>query len=82
MVVGFTTSYAIGVYHHRFCEFESRSGRDVQHHVIGPSYWYSFYTSMWPNIRRNIALNLYTKCIKKDNHLLFCELWLTTITAL
>ena len=34
MVVGFTTTYAISAYHHWCCEFESRSGRDVQHYVI------------------------------------------------
>ena len=34
MVVGFTTTYAINVYHHGCCEFESRSGRGVQHYVI------------------------------------------------
>jgi hypothetical protein len=33
MVVGFTTAYVISAYHHRCCEFESRSGRDVQHYV-------------------------------------------------
>jgi len=33
MVVGFTTTYAIGVYHHWCCEFESRSGRGEQHYV-------------------------------------------------
>jgi len=33
MVVGFTTTYAISAYHH-WCEFESRSGRGVQHYVI------------------------------------------------
>ena len=32
MVVGFTTTYAIGAYHHWWCEFESRSGRGVQHY--------------------------------------------------
>jgi hypothetical protein len=32
MVVGFTTTFAISVYHH-WCEFESRSGRCV-HYVI------------------------------------------------
>jgi len=26
MVVGFTTTYVIGAYHHWCCEFESRSG--------------------------------------------------------
>jgi hypothetical protein len=31
MVVGFTTTYAISAYHHWCCEFESRSGRGVQH---------------------------------------------------
>ena len=34
MVVGFTTTYAIGAYHHWCCEFESCSGRGVQHYVI------------------------------------------------
>jgi hypothetical protein len=34
MVVGFTTNYAISAYHHWCCEFESRSGRDVQHYAI------------------------------------------------
>jgi hypothetical protein len=32
MVVGFTTIYASSAYHH-WCEFESRSGRGVQHYV-------------------------------------------------
>ena len=30
----FATTYAISAYHHWCCEFESRSGRDVQHYVI------------------------------------------------
>jgi len=34
MVVRFTTTYVICVYHHWCCEFDSRSGRSVQHHVI------------------------------------------------
>ena len=34
MVVGFTATYAIRVYHHCCCVFESRSGRGVQHYVI------------------------------------------------
>jgi len=34
MVVEFTTTYAISAYHHWCCEFESRSGRGVQHHMI------------------------------------------------
>ena len=34
MVVGFTTTYTISPYHHLCCEFESRSGRGVQHYVI------------------------------------------------
>jgi len=29
-----TTTYAISAYHHWCCEFESRSGRGVQHYVI------------------------------------------------
>jgi hypothetical protein len=34
VVVGFTTTSAISVFHHWCCEFESRSGRGVQHYVI------------------------------------------------
>jgi hypothetical protein len=34
MVFGFTTTYASIAYHHWCCEFESRSGRGVQYHVI------------------------------------------------
>jgi hypothetical protein len=34
MVVGFATTYAISAYRHWCCEFESRSGRGVQHYVI------------------------------------------------
>ena len=34
MVVGFTTTYAIIACHHWCCEFESRSGRGVQHYMI------------------------------------------------
>jgi hypothetical protein len=34
MVVVFTNTYAISVYHHWCCEFESRLGRGVQHYVI------------------------------------------------
>jgi len=29
-----TTTYAISAYYHCCCEFESRSGRGVQHYVI------------------------------------------------
>ena len=29
MVVGFTTTYAIDAYHHKSCEFETRSWRGV-----------------------------------------------------
>ena len=34
MVVRFTTTYAVSGYHHYYCEFESRSGLDVQHYGI------------------------------------------------
>jgi hypothetical protein len=34
MVVGFTTTYAIGAYHDWCCGFNSRSGRGVQHYMI------------------------------------------------
>ena len=34
MVVGFTITCAISAYHHSCYEFESRSGRGVQHYVI------------------------------------------------
>ena len=41
MVVGFTTTYAISTYPHWCCEFESRSGRGVQHYVI------KFVSELW-----------------------------------
>jgi hypothetical protein len=41
VVVGFTTTYAISAYHYWCCEFESRSGRGVQHYVI------KFVTKCW-----------------------------------
>jgi hypothetical protein len=34
VIVGFTTTYVISVYHHWCCEFESSSGRGAQHYVI------------------------------------------------
>jgi hypothetical protein len=36
MVVGFTTTYVIGAYHHLHCEFEPCSGEvySIQHYVI------------------------------------------------
>jgi hypothetical protein len=34
MVVGFTSTYAVSAYRHWCGEFESRSGRGVQHYVI------------------------------------------------
>ena len=34
VVIGFTTTYVIDAYHHLCSEFESRSGRGVQHYVI------------------------------------------------
>jgi len=33
MVVWFTTTYAIGAYHHWCCGFQSRSGRGAQRYV-------------------------------------------------
>ena len=48
MVDEFTTTYAISVYHHWCCEFESRWGRGDQHYVIKsvsylrrPGRWFS-----------------------------------------
>ena len=34
MAFAVTTTYAINAYHPSFCEFESRSGRGVQHYMI------------------------------------------------
>ena len=34
MVVGFKTTHAISAYHHWCCEFDTWSGRGVQHYVI------------------------------------------------
>jgi hypothetical protein len=39
MVVGFTTTYAIGAYHHWCCGFDTHSGRGVQHYVIKVCQW-------------------------------------------
>ena len=41
MVVEFTTTYAISAYHHWCCEFESWSGRGVQHYVV------KFVSGLW-----------------------------------
>jgi len=41
MVVGFTTTYAIGAYHHWCREFEFRWGRGVHHYVI------KFVSDLW-----------------------------------
>ena len=41
MVVKFTTTCAISAYHHWYCEFESSSGRGVQHYVI------QFVSDLW-----------------------------------
>ena len=38
MVVGYTTTHAMSAYHHRCCEFESLSGRDVQHYSVKSRY--------------------------------------------
>ena len=43
MVVGFTTTYAISAYHHWWCQFECRSGRDVQHYM----YVIKFVSDLW-----------------------------------
>ena len=34
MVVGFTTTYVIGAYHHWCCGFDSHSGQGIQHYMI------------------------------------------------
>jgi hypothetical protein len=41
MVVGFTTTNSISAYHQWCCEFESPSGRGVQHYVI------KFVSDLW-----------------------------------
>jgi len=41
MVIGFTTTYAISAYHHWCCEFESGSGRGVQHYMM------KFVSDLW-----------------------------------
>jgi hypothetical protein len=41
MVVGFTPTYVISLYHHWCCGFESWSGRGVQHYVI------KFVSDLW-----------------------------------
>ena len=45
MVVGFTTTYAISVYHHWCCEFKSRSEQGVKHVInfvwLATGRWFS-----------------------------------------
>ena len=76
MVIGFTITYAIGAYHHCCCEFESRSGRGVQHYVIkfvsdlwqiGGFLGYSgvLHTYNWPP-RYN--WNIFESGVKHNNH--------------
>jgi hypothetical protein len=43
MVVGFTTIYAISAYHHRSCEFESRSCRGVLDTTLRDK----FFSDLW-----------------------------------
>ena len=45
MVVKLITTYAMSAYHHWCCEFESRSGRGVQHYVIKVCQWLA--TGQW-----------------------------------
>ena len=60
MVVGFTTIYAISAYHHRCCEFESRSGPPVSS---------SNKNDLYDKTERllNVAINT----IKQTNNLIF-----------
>ena len=61
MVVRYTTTYAISAYHHWCCEFESRSGRGVQHYVI------KFVSDMWQEERFSLCPPG-SSAIKTDHH--------------
>ena len=61
MVVGFTTTYVISVYHHLCCEFEYRPGRGIQHYVI------KFVSGFFHDIA-DILLNVALNTIKQTNN--------------
>ena len=64
MVVRFTTTYVISVYHHWCCEFEYRPGRGIQHYVI--KFVRVFFHDI-ADILLNVALNTIKQTnIKKD----------------
>jgi hypothetical protein len=60
MVFGFTTTYAISVYHHRCWEFEPRSGRGVQHYVIKNCQWLA--TGRWFSPGLPVSSTIKTDC--------------------
>jgi hypothetical protein len=68
-------TYAIGVYHHWCCEFESQSGRGVQHYVI------KFVSDLWQvsGFLRVLRLPLPLK-ISGDRHRLhrYPSFWINT----
>jgi hypothetical protein len=82
MVVGFTTTYAINAHHRWYCEFESRSGRGVQHYVIkfvsdldgGSGQNHRPAASRWQNLSHNVEhlvlIEIRTHNISGDEHLL------------
>jgi hypothetical protein len=72
MIAGFTTTYAISAYHHWRCEFESRSGRGVQHYVIKfvSDLWFSLVSSTNKTDRHDITeilLKVALNAIKHTN---------------
>ena len=60
MVVGFTTTYAISVYHHWCWEFEPRSGRGVQQYVIKICQWLA--TGRWFSPGPPVSSTIKTDC--------------------
>jgi hypothetical protein len=60
--VGFTTTYAISAYNHWCCEFESRSGRGIQHYVI------KFVSDLWQVDRSMVFSGSFTN---KTDHQYF-----------
>jgi hypothetical protein len=67
MVVGFTTTYAISGYHHRCCEFKSRSGRGVQHYVI------KFVSDRSTCYRRNVSKDATSTFGSNENIFPVCQ---------
>jgi hypothetical protein len=66
IIVGFTTTYAISAFHHWCYEFESRSGRGVQHYVI-------MFVSFLRQVGGFLRVHRFPQPIKFNAHCAFLE---------